>query len=87
MIDLEFSHNPILGKPWIHMIKAVPSSYHQLLQDPTLTEIADIRGDQAMSRTISAIARKKLSWVPKVAKTATDGDSPAGKNQKQITDQ
>ena len=26
--DLESSHNPILGKPWIHMIKAVPSSYH-----------------------------------------------------------
>ena len=39
-----------------------------------------------MSRIISTIARKKLGWVSKVAKVATDGDSPARKKQKQIAD-
>ena len=37
-------HNAILGRPWLHMIKVVLSN--QLLQYPTPTGMADIRGDQ-----------------------------------------
>ena len=61
------------------MVKVIPSSYHQLLQYPILTRTIDIRGDQAMSNTISAIARKKSGCVLKVPKVATDGHSPAEK--------
>ena len=49
IIDIESPHVMILGRPWIHMMKAVPSSYHQLLRYSTPTETADIRGDQAES--------------------------------------
>ena len=28
MIDTESPHNVILERPWIHMMKAIPSSYH-----------------------------------------------------------
>ena len=31
MIDIESLHNTILERPWIHMMKVNPSSYHQLL--------------------------------------------------------
>ena len=28
MIDIESSYNAILGRPWIHIMKAIPSGYH-----------------------------------------------------------
>jgi len=42
VIIIESVHNTILGRPWIHMMKVVPSNYHQLLQYPTLTGTAKI---------------------------------------------
>ena len=59
MIDMESPHNVILRRLWLHMMKVISSTYHQLVWHLTLTERADIRGDQVMSRTISAVARKK----------------------------
>jgi len=69
------------------MMKVVPSTYHQLVRYPTPIETADIRGDQAMSKTISAIARKKSGRRPKTAKAASDEDLPARKKQKHIATQ
>ena len=31
MVDVESPYNAILGKPWLHMMKVVPSTYHQLV--------------------------------------------------------
>ena len=45
VIDMESPNNAILERSWIHMIKVVTSSYHQLLRYPTLTRTADIRGN------------------------------------------
>ena len=50
MIDVESPHNVILGRLWIHMIKVVPSSYHQLLRYPTLTGTVGIRGTKPCPR-------------------------------------
>ena len=86
VVDVE-SHNAILGRPWLHMMKVVPSTYHQLVRYPTSTGTTDIRGDQATSITISAIARKKSGWRPKTAKAVSNKDFPTGKKQKQIDTQ
>jgi len=37
-----------------------------------------------MPRTITAIARKKLGWMPKAIRAISDKDCPAGKKQKQV---
>ena len=73
VIDMESKHNVILKRPWIHMMKAIPSNYHQLIQYPTPTGITNIRGDQAMSCTISAMpgrsyagCRRLATWPPAV---------------------
>jgi len=84
-IDIESPHNAILGRPWIHMMKVVLSSYHQLLWYPTPTGTTDIKGDQVMSKTIVVIA--KSGWVPKTTKAISDKDSPARKKQKQVATQ
>jgi len=44
--------------------------------------MTDIRGDQVVSRTISAIARKKFGWKSKTTKTASNEDFPTNKQQK-----
>ena len=67
VVDVESSHDAILGRPWLHMIEDVPSTYHQLVRYPTLTGTIDIRGDQAATRTISAVAQKKSGWKSKTA--------------------
>jgi len=59
VVDVESPHNAILKRSWLYMMKVVPSTYHQLVQYPTPTGTTDIRGDQAISKTISTITRKK----------------------------
>lgn len=35
VVDGDMGYNLILGKIWIHEMKVVPSTYHQLLKFPT----------------------------------------------------
>ncbi|XP_019226712.1 PREDICTED: uncharacterized protein LOC109208126 [Nicotiana attenuata] len=35
VVDGDMGYNIILGRPWLHEMKAVPSTYHQLLKFPT----------------------------------------------------
>ena len=45
IIDEPSSFNAILGRTWIHAMKALPSSYHQMLSFLTPLGQIDIRGD------------------------------------------
>ena len=84
VVDVESPHNAILRRPWLHIMKVIPSTYHHLVRYPTLTGTTDIRGDQAMTRTISAIAGKKFGLRPKNAKTVSDKHLPAGEKRKRV---
>jgi len=82
LLDVEF-YNAILGRPWIHMMRAVLSTHHPLLNTPTPWRMADIRGDQAMPQTIF-VARKKSGWMAKTSRAVTDEGSLMFKKQKRI---
>uniref|UniRef100_A0A2N9HMM7 Uncharacterized protein n=1 Tax=Fagus sylvatica TaxID=28930 RepID=A0A2N9HMM7_FAGSY len=43
-------YNAILGRPWLHKMKAVPSTLHQRLRFPTPEGIMEVRGDQSQGR-------------------------------------
>ena len=45
VVDVKSSHNTILGRSWLHVMKVVTSTYHQMVWYPTPTRTADIRGD------------------------------------------
>lgn len=45
MLDLELPNKMILGRPWIHAMKAVPSAYHQCLRYPYNGMEVTILGD------------------------------------------
>ncbi|KAK4709644.1 hypothetical protein R3W88_004157 [Solanum pinnatisectum] len=35
VLDGEMSYNVVLGRLWIHLMKLVPSTYHQVMKFPT----------------------------------------------------
>ncbi|XP_074327823.1 uncharacterized protein LOC141665741 [Apium graveolens] len=49
-IDVDSSYNITMGRPWIHNLKAVSSTCHQVLKFPTPWGAQEIRGDQNMAR-------------------------------------
>ncbi|XP_028122747.1 uncharacterized protein LOC114319881 [Camellia sinensis] len=46
VIDTPSPYNVILGRQWLHAIRVVPSTLHQLLRFPTEHGIEKVRGDQ-----------------------------------------
>ncbi|KAI3797987.1 hypothetical protein L1987_33253 [Smallanthus sonchifolius] len=46
VIDSLSCYNIILGRPWIHDMKAVPSTYHQCVKLPTPWGVVKINSDQ-----------------------------------------
>nr|XP_016496327.1 PREDICTED: uncharacterized protein LOC107815284 [Nicotiana tabacum] len=55
-VDGDMSYNIILGRPWLHEMKDVPSAYHQLLKFPTPEGIKQIRGNQPVAREMNTIS-------------------------------
>ncbi|XP_074298413.1 uncharacterized protein LOC141629287 [Silene latifolia] len=53
--------------PWIHEMKAIPSTYHQCLKFPTPWGVQEIRGDQEEAKNCYKIALKPTAKPPKIA--------------------
>ena len=58
VVDFLCPYNAIVGRPWIHNMKAMSSSLHHVLKFPTSWGIQEIRGDQGESRECYTIAMK-----------------------------
>ena len=46
VMDSLSCYNIILGRPWIHDMKAVPSTYHQCIKIPTPWGVVKVESDQ-----------------------------------------
>ncbi|GMN29812.1 hypothetical protein TIFTF001_041366 [Ficus carica] len=51
VLDCPSAYNIILGRQWIHAIKAVSSTYHQRIKFPTKRGIREIKGSQEVAQT------------------------------------
>ena len=49
MLNSPSTYNVILGSPWIHIMRAVPSIFHQLIRFPTKWGVKEIKGEQGVS--------------------------------------
>ncbi|XP_009783265.1 uncharacterized protein [Nicotiana sylvestris] len=56
VVDGDMGYNIIFGRLWLHEMKFVPSTYHQLLEFPTPKGIKQIRGGQLTAREMNAIS-------------------------------
>jgi hypothetical protein len=62
-------YNAIMGRDWLHRMRAVPSTLHQKLRFPTADGVMELNGDQVAAKQCVLAATKK-----KVA----EGAQPAG---------
>ncbi|XP_070040212.1 uncharacterized protein [Nicotiana tomentosiformis] len=56
VVDGDMGYTIILGRPWLHEMKVVLSTYHHLLKFPMPEGIRKIRGDQPAVRDMNAIS-------------------------------
>ena len=50
VLESPSAYNVILGRPWIHDMRVVPSTFHQVIRFPTAWGVKEIKGEQATSR-------------------------------------
>ena len=50
VVDVPSPNTAIMGRRWLHKLKAVPSSFHQKIRFPTDFGIMEIKGDQVASK-------------------------------------
>lgn len=62
VLDLHLSYNILLGRPWIHEMKVVPSTYHQCLKFPYNGVTVSIPTDT--SYTCNALTQGVDAFVP-----------------------
>ncbi|XP_074297408.1 uncharacterized protein LOC141628127 [Silene latifolia] len=63
-IDGLTTYNVILGRPWLHQMKAVPSTHHQCLKFPTPWGTVTVKGDREESINYYAQALKATTKIP-----------------------
>uniref|UniRef100_A0A2N9J9G6 Integrase catalytic domain-containing protein n=1 Tax=Fagus sylvatica TaxID=28930 RepID=A0A2N9J9G6_FAGSY len=52
-------YNAIVGRDWLHRMKAVPSTLHQKLRFPTEEGVMEVNGDQAPAAVTEKLAAEK----------------------------
>ncbi|KAI3719999.1 hypothetical protein L6452_20906 [Arctium lappa] len=58
VVNCSSAYNVILGRPWIHDMKAVPSIYHQTLKFPTQWGVHEIKGKRKVARECYKVSLK-----------------------------
>jgi hypothetical protein len=62
VIQAPSPYNAIMGRSWLHRMRAVPSTLHQKLRFPTKDGVMEINGDQvAAKQCVLAAAKKNTS--------------------------
>ncbi|XP_074298828.1 uncharacterized protein LOC141629778 [Silene latifolia] len=64
VIDGPSTYNVILRRPWLHLMKTVPSIYHKCVKFPTPWGVKTIRGDQEEARGCCKKALKCTAIPP-----------------------
>ncbi|XP_019255181.1 PREDICTED: uncharacterized protein LOC109233774 [Nicotiana attenuata] len=55
VIDGNMRYNALLGRPWIHDMRTVPSNLHQVVRFPTRNGITTIYGEQRAAKEMFAV--------------------------------
>ncbi|XP_070017090.1 uncharacterized protein [Nicotiana sylvestris] len=85
VLDVAVSYNLLLGRPWIHAAKAVPSSLHQMVKFEWDRQEIVVHGDEDLSACNDTIVPfieakdDKGPWVYQTFKTVSVEKIPEGK--------
>ena len=57
VVDVYSPYTAILGRPWLHALKAVSSTLHQKVKYPSGDQVLEIVGNQAAARQCQVAAK------------------------------
>ncbi|XP_070035982.1 uncharacterized protein [Nicotiana tomentosiformis] len=77
VIEGDMRYNALLGRPWIHNMRAVPSTLHQMLKFPTLDGVKKMYGEQHAAKEMFAVDKE----LPVSALSSTKGLESKGKQK------
>ncbi|KAF8102834.1 hypothetical protein N665_0193s0017 [Sinapis alba] len=66
VINTKTQYNAIIGTPWLHMMKAIPSTYHQCIKFPTKEgTVFTLKGNQRLARSmlISDLKSQQVAFI------------------------
>ncbi|KAJ9536791.1 hypothetical protein OSB04_un000015 [Centaurea solstitialis] len=66
VVDCQSAYNVILGRPWIHEMKAIPSTYHQKIKFPSPWGIQEIASENKIAREWKIREVKYPEWLANV---------------------
>jgi len=55
VIEGDMRYNALLGRPWIHNMRAVPSTLHQVMKFPTSDGVKTVYGEQHDAKKIFVV--------------------------------
>ena len=72
VVDAFSPYTAILGRPWLHTLRAVSSTFHQKVKYPSGGQVLEILGNQVMARQCMIAA---IQHRPEIGTSATtEGD-------------
>ncbi|KAL0801374.1 hypothetical protein Bca101_056550 [Brassica carinata] len=85
VIDVRAPYNAILGTPWLHSMKAIPSTYHQCVKFPGNDgQIITLRGDQSAARDLLVAEVKNQKSTSHVNTVAPPSQKPLPSHEKAL---
>ncbi|XP_070013851.1 uncharacterized protein [Nicotiana sylvestris] len=71
VIEGDMRYNALLWRPWIHNMRAVPSTLHQMMKFPTEEGVKTVHGEQYTPKVMFAIEEVVPIPEPLTSKTST----------------
>ena len=59
IVEAPSAYNMLLGRPFLHAVRAVPSAYHMVIKFPTANGVGMIRGNERISRECYSASMKQ----------------------------
>ncbi|XP_070015542.1 uncharacterized protein [Nicotiana sylvestris] len=68
VIKGDMRYNALLGRPWIHSMRALPSTLHQMMKFPTKDGAKAVYGEQHTAREMFVVYDVALASMPSILK-------------------
>ncbi|XP_070025715.1 uncharacterized protein [Nicotiana sylvestris] len=72
VIDGDMRYNTLLGRPWIHCMRVVTSTLHQVMKFPTKDGIKTVYGEKHMTKETFAVHDVAPAPIPPPPKEPKD---------------
>ncbi|XP_009786991.1 uncharacterized protein [Nicotiana sylvestris] len=72
VIESDMRYNALFGRPWIHSMRAVPSTLHQMMKFPTKDGVKTVYGEQDAAKEMFAVHESVPMSAPSMSEKPKD---------------